>query len=228
MKLLVACVLVFGASAVSAQEFAPGTSPGPDALHRERIEWCDIWITDADKDDRPRVLFIGDSITRGYFEFVEKALEGKTYCARLTSSRSVCDPVFFNELGLILSQYEFDVIHFNNGLHGWLYSEAEYKEGVEDLISALRKYAPQAKLVWAATTPVKHSSSMSNHEARVKDRNAIAAEIMAREKIAINDMFKFVADHMEYIGDDGIHFTREGKEAQGEKAANAVLNALKD
>ena len=34
---------------------------------RERIEWADIWVTDADKDDLPRVLLIGDSITRGYF-----------------------------------------------------------------------------------------------------------------------------------------------------------------
>ena len=32
---------------------------------RERIEWADIWVTDADKDDLPRVLLIGDSITRG-------------------------------------------------------------------------------------------------------------------------------------------------------------------
>ena len=39
---------------------------------RERIEWADIWITDADKDDLPRVLLIGDSITRGYFGEVEK------------------------------------------------------------------------------------------------------------------------------------------------------------
>jgi hypothetical protein len=29
---------------------------------RERIEWADIWVTDADKNDQPRVLFIGDSV----------------------------------------------------------------------------------------------------------------------------------------------------------------------
>lgn len=43
----------------------------------ERIEWIDIWVTDADKDDLPRVLLVGDSITRGYFGAVEKHLEGK-------------------------------------------------------------------------------------------------------------------------------------------------------
>jgi hypothetical protein len=49
---------------------------------RERIEWTDIWVTDADKDDLPRVLLIGDSITRGYFGEVEKQLAGTAYCAR--------------------------------------------------------------------------------------------------------------------------------------------------
>ena len=44
---------------------------------RERIEWADIWVTDADKDDLPRVLLVGDSITRGYFGEVEEHLAGK-------------------------------------------------------------------------------------------------------------------------------------------------------
>jgi hypothetical protein len=39
---------------------------------RERIEWIDIWVTDADKDDLPRVLFVGDSITRGYSHYVNQ------------------------------------------------------------------------------------------------------------------------------------------------------------
>ncbi len=34
---------------------------------RERIEWIDIWVTDADKNELPRVLLVGDSIARGYF-----------------------------------------------------------------------------------------------------------------------------------------------------------------
>ena len=70
---------------------------------RERIEWCDIWITDAEKEGVPRVLLIGDSITRGYYGEVEKLLAGRAHCARLTTSRCVSDPVFFDELSLVLS-----------------------------------------------------------------------------------------------------------------------------
>jgi len=81
---------------------------------RERIEWIDIWVTDADKTDLPRVLLVGDSITRGYFGGVEKHLAGKAYCARLTTSKCVSDPTFNDDLKLILNQYKFSVIHFNN------------------------------------------------------------------------------------------------------------------
>ncbi len=35
---------------------------------RERIEWSDVWVTDAEKAELPRVLLIGDSITWGYTE----------------------------------------------------------------------------------------------------------------------------------------------------------------
>lgn len=95
---------------------------------RERIEWIDIWVTDADKDALPRVLLVGDSITRGYFGAVEKHLAGKAYCARLTTSKCVSDPTFNDDLKLMLKQYKFSVIHFNNGLHGWGYTEEQYRE----------------------------------------------------------------------------------------------------
>jgi hypothetical protein len=35
----------------------------------------------------PRVLLIGDSITGGYYSDVEKALAGRAYVARLSTSR---------------------------------------------------------------------------------------------------------------------------------------------
>jgi hypothetical protein len=44
---------------------------------RESIEWCDIWISHANETNLPRVLLIGDSITRAYYPEVEKRLEGK-------------------------------------------------------------------------------------------------------------------------------------------------------
>lgn len=44
---------------------------------RESIEWCDIWISHANETNLPRVLLIGDSITRDYYPEAEKRLERK-------------------------------------------------------------------------------------------------------------------------------------------------------
>jgi len=90
----------------------------------ESIEWCDIWISHANETNLPRVLLIGDSITRDYYPGVEKHLEGKAYVARLSTSRFAADPVLLQELSLVLGNMNFDVIHFNNGMHGWQHSEA--------------------------------------------------------------------------------------------------------
>ena len=153
---------------------------------RERIEWADIWVTDADKADVPRVLLIGDSITRGYFGEVEKHLAGKAYCARLTTSKCVSDPSFVDEVQLLLKHYKFAVIHFNNGLHGWGYTEPQYRDGLVTTLDSIKKQTGDAKLIWATTTPVRVGSDLlkfNERTARVKVRNQLAAEIMKERDV---------------------------------------------
>jgi len=53
---------------------------------REHIEWCDIWVPFANVERRPRVLLIGDSISRQYYPAVAQALEGVAAVARLATS----------------------------------------------------------------------------------------------------------------------------------------------
>ena len=196
---------------------------------RERIEWADIWVTDADKDDLPRVLLIGDSITRGYFGQVEKQLEGKAHCARLTTSKCVSDPWFPDEVQLLLKQYRSAVIHFNNGLHGWGYSEEKYRDGLLRLMETFEKHAPNAKLVWATTTPVRESgdlSKVSERTERVRASKRIAAAIMVDRGILTNDLFGLVEGHDDYFSGDGVHFNGKGKEAQAAAVAESVLKSL--
>ena len=100
---------------------------------KESIEWCDIWLSHANETNLPRVLLIGDSITRAYYPEVEKYLEGKAYVGRLSSSAFISDPVLLKQIEMVLSQYKFDVIHFNNGMHGWQHSEKEYEQGLSKI-----------------------------------------------------------------------------------------------
>src|ERR1700726_1885777 len=93
---------------------------------RENTEWLGVWVPHTQARGFPRVLLIGDSIARGYYREVEEHLKGKAYLARLATSKSVGDPGLLAEISLVLGQTHFDVIHFNNGMHGWGYTEEEY------------------------------------------------------------------------------------------------------
>ena len=196
---------------------------------RERIEWADIWVTDADKDDLPRVLLVGDSITRGYFAEVEKHLSGKAYCARLTTSKCVSDPSFVDEVQLLLKHYRFSVIHFNNGLHGFGYTEEQYREGLVKTVDAIEKQAEKAKLIWATSTPVRQGNDLKKfgeRTERVRVRNKFAAEIMKERGIPTNDLFGLVENKPDWYSGDGTHFNAQGKEAQAKQAAESVAKLL--
>ncbi len=134
------------------------TSESNQKIERENIEWCDIWVTNAQSDDKPRILLIGDSILIGYYNSVRDNLEGDAYCARFATSACVADPAFHQQLELMLSQYEYSVIHFNNGLHGIGYTEEEYLAGYEKAIQLIKKTTPESKLVLVLSTPLQSTS----------------------------------------------------------------------
>ena len=156
---------------------------------RESIEWCDIWISHANETNLPRVLLIGDSIVRDYYPEVEKHLAGKAFVARLSTSRFVADPVFLKEIELVLDGTKFDVIQFNNGMHGWQHSEAEYRKAFPRIYQNNSGSCAEAKLVWATTTPLRdgkgtsYDTNADYSDERIAARNAIAAEIVTAQKI---------------------------------------------
>ena len=197
---------------------------------REASEWCNIWVSHADKGDLPRVLMIGDSISVGYFSDVEKQLAGKAYAARLSTSRCVGDPVLLAEVALVLGGASFDVIHINNGLHGvGPVSEREYAEFLPHFIEHIRRLAPRAKLVWASSTPWRVKGTPDKFDPKnenVLARNRIAAGVMAAQGIPTNDLYSLGAEHPEYFA-DAVHYNADGKAAQGALVAKAIAKLLK-
>lgn len=181
---------------------------------RESIEWCDIWISHANETNLPRVLLIGDSITRAYYPGVERRLAGKAYVGRLASSAFISDPALLMQIRMVLTQYKFDVIHFNNGMHGWQHSEKEYEDAFPEYLKTIRKYAPNAKLIWADTTPLKVSPPSSENftvatDTRIAARNAIADNFMRTCGIPVEDLNTPMRGHPEYH-EDNVHFNGQG------------------
>ena len=192
-------------------------------IAREYIEWSDIWIPGANKTDLPHVLLIGNSITRGYYGKVEAALKEKAYVGRLSNSKSVGDPALIEELAVVLKNTKFDVIHFNNGLHGFDYTEEKYDKSFPKLIKIIRKYAPKAKLIWANTTPVRTGEGMKEFAPitdRLNVRNQIALKHINRASIEVNDLWKVVIDHPEYYPIDA------GYSALANQVIKVIKNVL--
>ena len=223
-------ILPLAVSAFLAISLMVARSAAAPVSH-ESIEWCDIWISHANETNHPRVLLIGDSITRDYYPEVEKRLAGKAFVARLTTSRFLADPVLLKEIELVLDQMKFDVIHFNNGMHGWQYSEADYRKGFLALVETIEAHAPKARLIWAATTPLRDgiganseaSATYSNE--RIAARNAIAAEIAAERNIPGNDLNAAMRGHPEFHSDN-VHFNSQGIQIQATQVAAETAKVL--
>lgn len=193
----------------------------------EFIEWCDIWVTGASVTDRRRrVLMIGDSITRSYYAGVEKILGEGVLCARVASSRCVSDPKLKKELALLLKEFRFAVIHFNNGLHGWDYSEPEYAEGLAETLEFVTRHGHGANVVLASTTPVWQKGQpgvLAPKTERVRERNRIARDLAAQLRLSVNDLFELVIGHPEYFADDGVHLNENGQQTLSRAVADAIL-----
>lgn len=198
-------------------------------LKREDIEWTNIWVPNLQKNDLPRVLLVGDSITNSYYDTVANLLNGKAYVARLATSSSLGDPALLDQVKFMLANYKFAVIHFNNGMHGFDYTDAEYQNDIPKLLKIIRKYAPDAKLIWATTTPVRKKGHLQEFDAENRiplARNKIVASVAAKEGIPLNDLYAMVEKNPEYSGDDGVHFKPEGAALLGKQVATMILGVL--
>ena len=202
-----------------------------DPSSQESIEWCDIWIAHANEAKLPRVLLIGDSITRAYYPEVEKRLAGKAYVGRLSSSAFISDPALTKQIIMVLSQYKFDVIHFNNGMHGWQHSEKEYDDAFPKFLATIKQYAPNAKLIWADTTTLKVSPESNPNDPghatddRIAARNDIALKYIKPEGIDVDDLFSLSKGHPEYHSDN-VHFNNQGVTLQAAQVASHIQKLL--
>ena len=145
---------------------------------REYAEWNDFWWEKAGDFSRRRVLLIGDSITRSYRDTVQEIYKPERIAIdKLCGSRCAGDPILTAEIDLMtgpLNGYRYDVIHFNNGLHGAC-NDTEipleiYKKGIMDIVSILRRNQPDARLILVTSTPM---SDKGTHDITVKDENNV-------------------------------------------------------
>lgn len=199
---------------------------------------------DAQDQDLPKVLIIGDSISGGYYKYLKPELEGVADVHRIPGNGEHTG-TGLRKLDSWLGDTEWDVIHFNWGLWDLCYRNHEskghsirdkvngkltttieqYEQNLTELVRRLKK--TDAKLIWAATTPVPEGEAgrIQGDAARY---NAVAAKIMEANGIQINDLHSHIMSNQEkYLSKTGnVHFKREGYAFLAEKTAAEIRKAL--
>lgn len=185
-----------------------------------------------------RVFLIGDSIRIGYDQYVRENLADcaqlywvadnaryVTYTLRLAHDwvATDCDPE------------KLDVIHWNNGL--WdiahvcgddevLTTPAAYEDGLRRIARRLKKYCPNAKIIFGLTTSViedRMKPTFYRLNADIEAYNDIARRVMAEEGVEVNDLYT-VAREMsdDWHSVDGTHYTEEGYQLLAQKVTEAI------
>lgn len=190
----------------------------------------------------PNVLLIGDSISMSYTVGVRQRLAGIANVYRAPNNcRSTRQTLA--EIETYLGDVDWDVIHFNWGIHDITHLNEEgraapppqgklqvgmeeYQDNLAKLVARLKK--TNAKLIWASTTPVGQKAEAKGYR---RDRdvvayNAMAAEVMQAEGIAINDLYALVKPRAEQLLSDGVHFKPAGRKVLAEAVSEAIRSQL--
>ncbi|MBK1831933.1 SGNH/GDSL hydrolase family protein [Verrucomicrobiaceae bacterium R5-34] len=207
-------------------------------------EYSKAFANPKDHPDRPNVLIIGDSISIGYTVPVRKKLHGKADVFRIPSNGKFAAHGAAN-LEKWLGTRHWDVIHFNWGLWDICYrnpksktqghrdkingtltaTPEQYRQSMEQIVARLKKTG--ATLIWCATTPVPEKEAGRKVGDEIK-YNAIAAEIMKANDIAINDLhahaLKRLPEIQAKVGD--VHFKGKGYQHLAEQVAKEIAAAL--
>lgn len=183
------------------------------------------WDFVKDQPGLPRVLLIGDSVSRGYTLQVRKLLQSKANVHRAPEN---CGPTAngLKKIEVWLGNDRWDVIHFNFGIHDRNTPLADYKQRLEQLLERLSKTG--AKLVWASTTPIPDDATKNQSAASIVERNVAAAELMSRYGVATDDLFTAVTPLLGKLQrPNDVHFSEEGYEFLGGQVAASIELALK-
>ncbi len=194
----------------------------------EQIEWT--WEVSPPHPDPalPNVLLLGDSISRNYFPDVTKNLTGIANVYLMACSTSVGDPRIERQIEEFanMEKVRFRVVHFNNGMHGWNYTEAQYKSAFPAYLHAVRTLIEKnGALIWASTTPVRSDADTGATNLRIDQRNQIARQFAEEAGIPIDDQFSLMQQHRD-LHEDSVHFNSAGAKIQADQVTAMIRAAL--
>ena len=190
----------------------------------ETYEWDNTWYEHTQDTVTPRILYIGDSISRGTYRKITEYAQGKYYCDSLSTSKALDNPHFFNTVRLFHAQQNrCDAVIFNNGLHGWhLNDDTEYPLRYEEAIRFFLSEYKNTPLLLALTTTVANPE----REKRVCTRNDAVKKLAAQYGLPIIDLYDVSTKNKQNQGSDGVHFTPSGYELLARTICESIAKIL--
>ncbi len=196
------------------------------SYNNETISWNHSWIVKSTPaQNLPNVLLIGDSHVERYYPVVNNLLKDKAVVSKITTSLSMGDATFMPQLAGLLAGHKFDYIFFNNGLHGVLYSPAEYASYIIKVYKLLKKNNPLATIIWVNITARRLPNQLDSFDAYHQDvieRNKYVAAFCAKKNVKVLDFFSLTVNDKSLFTQDGIHVNEAGVAAQAKLIAAEV------
>jgi hypothetical protein len=205
--------------------------PINDRSISEDIEWSQMWMVSVNNHDLPRVLIIGDSHVERYYPLIAERLHDKAYCSKFTTSRSLGDPALIEQLKTVFFSFKFDIISFNNGLHGAEYSVEQYSRYIPEVYKLFIENNTGVRLIWVNTTGSRDSENISafnEFNKEVINRNKAVENFTRANSIPLIDLYSLSNSHPEYYETDGIHFNKEGVEEEARYVSDEIIKVIEN
>ena len=198
----------------------------------EKYEWDDIWVHDANEPQKERILFVGDSITRGMRKFANELLEKKGIVAdQLATSKSVDNPYLLQLIDYVIAQNPtYKKINIMFGGHGFHLDKEKYAVNYEKVIKYIVEKYPQIKFTLASFTPLTNRDNLNEYSKNnevILERREVAKTVSKKYNLSFTDVYSVIAkrdDKSEIYYIDGVHFKDEGYKIIAKTLVGALLD----
>jgi hypothetical protein len=190
----------------------------------------------------PNVLIIGDSISIGYTGLVRTQLKGKVNVIH-NPGNAQGTTLGLEKLQEWLGDTQWDVIHFNWGLHDLKHVTeagtsknsnnpndpqqadlATYTANLKVLVKQLK--ATDSKLIFATTTSYPNGVKPCRLPEDAAKYNVAALKIMKANNIQVNDLYSLALPKLNALQKPrNVHFTKEGSKVLADQVTAMIQSA---
>ncbi len=179
------------------------------------------------KNDKPRVLLIGDSVVSNFYEKLRDKLSDVCYIDCAGFSYSFDNKLFTAISECYIKYNNYSLVLFASGVNGLHIQPRLYRPRLEKLLSKANEHS---KIAIATIPLVLNPNTTRPHSQwgkRLEERNAYIVNLAQSEGYTVCDLYKTsLAIPYELRMPDGIHYLPTGEGPLSETVAQTIISLL--